>query len=60
MYQTNNLSNNQNNYIYKQDDKKKSNCLHENCPRCNGTGISNLGGVCIHNIACNCPKCSVR
>lgn len=40
--------------------KEKNNCLHSNCKSCNGTGIKIDGGVCIHNIVCNCPKCSIR
>ena len=36
-------------------------CLHSNCPKCNCTGIERLTGkLCIHNISCSCPKCSVR
>jgi hypothetical protein len=30
-------------------------CLHEQCPRCHGTGLS-AHGPCIHGISCNCPK----
>ena len=33
-------------------------CLHNSCSECNGTGIKKNGGICIHNIACSCPKCS--
>lgn len=32
-------------------------CLHDNCPQCNGTGVSILG-PCVHMISCPCPKCS--
>lgn len=35
-----------------------SNCLHDNCNECNGTGIKANGGMCIHNISCSCNKCS--
>lgn len=32
-------------------------CLHDSCPSCKGSGIKlNGGGICIHHIACNCPK----
>jgi hypothetical protein len=35
-------------------------CLHDNCRLCNGTGIKLDGCICVHNIACNCKKCSIR
>lgn len=38
----------------------KSKCLHDNCKSCNGTGIKVTGGICIHNLYCSCPKCSIR
>lgn len=39
----------------------KSDCLHDNCSSCNGTGIRKDGlGTCIHMISCPCPKCSPR
>lgn len=33
-------------------------CLHDGCPECLGTGIRRDGSMCIHHIACPCPKCS--
>ena len=33
-------------------------CLHDSCPECIGTGIKRDGSMCVHNIACSCPKCS--
>jgi hypothetical protein len=33
-------------------------CLHDQCPRCHGTGRS-AHGPCIHGIACNCSKCGI-
>ena len=33
-------------------------CMHEQCPDCVGTGIKKDGSVCIHGIACPCPKCT--
>lgn len=39
-------------------DDKNSDCLHDNCPKCNGSGNDKFGGVCIHFISCPCPKCS--
>lgn len=35
-----------------------SDCLHDNCPECHGTGVKRGGGACIHMIACQCRKCS--
>lgn len=35
-------------------------CLHDSCPQCLGTGVKIDGSPCIHNISCNCPKCSPR
>lgn len=41
--------------------KQFSQCLHDNCPTCGGTGIRKDGlGACIHMISCKCPKCSPR
>lgn len=41
--------------------KEPSDCMHDNCPTCNGTGIRQDGlSVCIHNISCPCPKCTTR
>lgn len=34
-------------------------CLHDACPECHGTGLKFDGTMCIHNIACSCPRCSV-
>lgn len=33
-------------------------CLHDECSKCHGTGISLLG-PCVHAISCNCPKCAI-
>lgn len=33
-------------------------CMHDQCPSCHGTGVKVGGGVCIHGLACPCPKCS--
>lgn len=39
----------------------KSDCLHDNCTSCDGTGIRKDGlGPCVHMISCPCPKCSPR
>lgn len=36
-------------------------CLHNNCPSCNGSGVRVDGlGPCIHMISCPCPSCSPR
>lgn len=34
-------------------------CMHDQCQQCHGTGIS-ARGVCVHSVACDCPKCSAR
>ena len=39
--------------------KELSDCLHDNCPTCHGTGISRYGGACIHHLVCHCPKCQI-
>lgn len=37
-----------------------SNCLHDSCPECNGTGLKVTGNsMCIHYISCNCNKCGI-
>ena len=33
-------------------------CMHDQCPECVGTGVKKDGSMCIHGIACPCPKCS--
>jgi hypothetical protein len=39
--------------------KRPSNCLHDSCPECRGTGQKSNGLVmCVHFISCPCPKCS--
>ena len=38
--------------------KSHSNCLHDNCPECHGSGKKDNGGYCVHFISCPCPKCS--
>lgn len=37
-----------------------SDCLHNQCPECVGTGIKKNGGSCIHGISCPCPRCTPR
>ena len=40
-------------------DGKSSDCLHDNCSCCGGTGIRKDGlGMCVHMISCPCRKCS--
>jgi len=40
-------------------DKKHSDCMHDNCPTCGGTGNRKDGmGACIHMISCPCRKCT--
>lgn len=44
------------------NDKKNykfSDCLHDNCRSCNGTGIRKDGlGACVHMMSCPCKKCN--
>ena len=50
-------------YYYKITPTKntKSDCMHDNCSSCGGTGIRKDGlGACIHMISCPCSKCSPR
>lgn len=35
-----------------------NNCLHDQCPECNGTGNKKNGEKCIHYISCPCSKCN--
>ncbi len=36
---------------------KISDCIHERCPECHGTGIDSTGRGCVHAISCPCDKC---
>lgn len=36
----------------------KITCLHLACPECHGTGRKQDGSMCIHHIACSCPRCT--
>lgn len=39
--------------------KVMSDCMHDNCPTCGGSGVNrNTGGSCIHGISCPCKRCS--
>lgn len=44
-----------NTYVFKPNDIRDNNCLHDNCSGCRS-------GTCsgVHMIACPCPKCSPR
>jgi hypothetical protein len=33
-------------------------CLHKQCEKCKGTGLTEQGTLCIHHISCDCPMCS--
>jgi hypothetical protein len=33
-------------------------CLHKQCPECNGTGRKYNGQMCVHFLSCPCPKCT--
>jgi hypothetical protein len=32
-------------------------CAHDQCQQCHGTGVKLNGEVCVHMLACRCPKC---
>jgi len=36
-----------------------SDCMHDNCPTCQGTGIDVFGKRCVHWLSCPCKKCNV-
>lgn len=39
---------------------RKSDCLHDNCQNCEGTGVRKDGlGSCVHALYCPCKKHSV-
>jgi hypothetical protein len=38
--------------------KKDTNCLHESCTECHGTGKKRGGEICVHFISCTCKKCN--
>lgn len=40
--------------------KRRTQCLHDTCPKCHGTGRDSItGGMCVHHISCPCPKCTI-
>ena len=42
-------------------DRYKSDCLHDHCSSCHGSGNRNDGlGMCVHMISCPCKMCSPR
>ena len=38
--------------------KAPSDCLHNQCTICHGTGLKEDGSTCLHGISCPCPKCN--
>lgn len=44
-----------NNLMFKQ---RWQACAHDSCSNCLGTGIGRFGGICVHGLVCNCPRCS--
>lgn len=49
-----------NNCFNKASNAKPSDCLHENCAKCRGTGLELATGKhCIHNLHCSCKKCRI-
>lgn len=44
----------------KASNAKPSDCLHDNCSKCRGTGLElATGKQCIHNLHCSCQKCRI-
>ena len=39
---------------------RPSDCLHNRCTECIGTGIRKDGRPCIHHISCPCGRCNAR
>lgn len=39
--------------------KPQSDCMHDNCSNCKGTGQSVYGGPCVHSLVCPCKKCQI-
>lgn len=35
-------------------------CMHDQCSRCEGTGVQLDGQKCIHMISCPCPRCTMH
>lgn len=35
-----------------------SQCAHNRCTTCHGTGVDSHGRECVHMISCPCPRCS--
>lgn len=33
-------------------------CLHNHCTECVGTGVKLDGSRCVHHISCPCPRCT--
>ena len=38
--------------------RSKSNCMHDNCPQCQGAGVKSNGQSCVHMISCRCERCN--
>ena len=37
---------------------RPSDCAHNHCSECVGTGIKKDGTACVHHISCPCPRCT--
>lgn len=35
-------------------------CMHNQCPKCVGTGVKQDGSMCVHMLSCPCPRCTPR
>lgn len=48
--------------IIKERDKELEDihCLHKECDKCHGSGVTAQGFDCIHMISCPCKNCSIR
>jgi len=45
--------------LFANTNERNSNCLHDNCTKCHGTGVDTiLGTMCFHYLYCGCSKCS--
>lgn len=38
---------------------RPSQCKHNQCTKCHGTGVEVDGRICVHHISCDCPRCSI-
>ena len=41
----------------KTNQRQAKDCLHKQCEKCKGTGITDRGTICVHHISCDCVLC---